>query len=177
MNTLAATWNIWDNLNLRQSLSYDYINNTADTFCDRRSGDGDDYNDLLQRVIATHERLNTQTQLTYENTFNEAHNVDALLGFETEDYQYAWLYASGYDYPGLKTELQNAGTRDAESGRDRSKMVSYLARLNYNYADKYYTSASYRMDGTSRLSRDNRWGSFGRFPVLGVSCRKALWKV
>ena len=160
MNTLAATWNIWDNLNLRQSLSYDYINNSSDTFWDRRSGDGDDYNSLMQRVIATHERLNTQTQLTYAKTFNDVHNVDALLGFETEDYQYAWNYLSGYDYPGLKNELQNAGTRDAESGKDRSKMVSYLGRLNYNYADKYYVSASYRMDGTSRLSRDNRWGSF-----------------
>ena len=160
MNTLAATWNIWDNLNLRQSLSYDYINNTSNTLWDRRTGDGDDYNMLMQRVIATHERLNTQTQLTYAKTFNEVHNVDALLGFETEDYQYAWNYINGYDYPGLKPEFQNAGTTAAESGKDRSKMVSYLGRLNYNYADRYYASASYRMDGTSRLSRDNRWGSF-----------------
>ncbi len=160
MNTLAATWNIWDNLNLRQSLSYDYINNSADTFWDRRSGDGEDYNSLMQRILATHERLNTQTQLTYAKTFAEQHNVDVLLGFETEDYKYAWNYLSGYDYPGLKNELENAGTRDAESGKSRSKMVSYLGRLNYNYADKYYLSGSYRMDGTSRLARDNRWGAF-----------------
>ncbi len=160
LNTLAATWNIWDNLNLRESISYDYTNNTSSTLWDRRSGDGDDYNSLLQRIISTHERLTTQTQLTYNKTIAKDHSFDVLLGFETEDYQYAWNYLNGYDYPGLKTELENAGTTSAESGKSRSKMVSYLGRLNYNYADRYYIGASYRMDGTSRLSRDNRWGSF-----------------
>ncbi len=160
LNSLAATWNIWDKLNLRQAISYDYTSQTSDVLWDRRTGDGETYNSLLQRIISNHETLNTQTQLTYVNTFAEKHNVDVLLGFETEDYQYGYLYAMGYDYPGLKVEMTNAGTTSAESYKSRSKMVSYLGRLNYNYADKYYFSGSYRMDGTSRLSRDNRWGSF-----------------
>ena len=39
-------------------------------------------------------------------------------------------------------------------------MVSYITRLNYDYKNKYYLGGSYRMDGSSRLHRDNRWGSF-----------------
>ena len=39
-------------------------------------------------------------------------------------------------------------------------MTSYLGRLNYDYAGKYYVSGSFRRDGSSRLSRDSRWGNF-----------------
>jgi len=37
---------------------------------------------------------------------------------------------------------------------------SYLSRLNYDYANKYYLSASFRRDGSSRFYKDNRWGNF-----------------
>ena len=39
-------------------------------------------------------------------------------------------------------------------------MVSYLGRINYDFENKYYASASYRRDGSSRLARDSRWGNF-----------------
>ena len=39
-------------------------------------------------------------------------------------------------------------------------MTSYLGRLNYDYAGRYYVSGSFRRDGSSRLSRDSRWGNF-----------------
>ena len=39
-------------------------------------------------------------------------------------------------------------------------MMSYFASGNYNYDNKYYLSASFRRDGSSRLSEDNRWASF-----------------
>lgn len=39
-------------------------------------------------------------------------------------------------------------------------MISYLSRLNYDYDDRYYIAGSYRRDGSSRLSPNNRWGNF-----------------
>ena len=39
-------------------------------------------------------------------------------------------------------------------------MVSWLGRLNYNYDNRYYAGFSFRRDGSSRLSKDNRWGNF-----------------
>ena len=158
-NTMGVTYNIWDNLNIKELVSYDYTNNEQNTWWDRETNDGSDYNGLLQRIVSNHEKLNTQTQLTYNKTFN-AHNIDVLLGFETEDFKYKYIYASAYDYPGTKNEMINAGTRDAQSYSSRSKMTSFLGRLNYNYNDKYYISASFRRDGTSRLARENRWGDF-----------------
>ena len=44
--------------------------------------------------------------------------------------------------------------------RDKSRLTSFLGRVNYNFDNTYYAGVSYRRDGSSRLSRDNRWGNF-----------------
>lgn len=39
-------------------------------------------------------------------------------------------------------------------------LLSFMARANYNYADKYLLTLTVRHDGSSRFSKDNRWGTF-----------------
>ena len=39
-------------------------------------------------------------------------------------------------------------------------MVSYIGRVNYDFDNKYFLGASYRVDGSSRLQRSHRWGNF-----------------
>ena len=51
-------------------------------------------------------------------------------------------------------------TESAGGSNSRTRMVSYIGRVNYDFANKYYLGGSYRIDGSSRLHRDNRWGSF-----------------
>ena len=157
-NTVKATYNIWDNLNLSEKISYDYMTNTNDVLWDRYSNNGGP-GGVMQRIISKNEQLNTQTQLTYNKAFGE-HNIDALLGFETEDNKYAYNYLSGQDYPGDLYEFTNAGSTSADSNIQSYRLTSFLGRVNYDFGGKYYLSASYRTDGSSRLARDNRWGSF-----------------
>ena len=76
------------------------------------------------------------------------HNIDALVGFESEDYRYGFNYMSGQNYPGDLYELGNAGTTSAQSNKQDSKLVSYLGRINYNYNNRYYLGASFRTDGS-----------------------------
>ena len=52
------------------------------------------------------------------------------------------------------------------------KKEGYFARLNYDFDDKYYVTASYRRDGSSRFSKDNRWGNFWSFGASCVSARR-----
>ena len=157
-NTVKATYTIWDNLKLSEKISYDYMTNTNDVLWDRFSNNGAP-GGVMQRIINKNEQLNTQTQLTYNKSFGH-HNVDALLGFETEDNIYAYNYLSGQDYPGDLYELINAGTTSSESNKLSYRLTSFLGRINYDFNGKYYVSASFRSDGSSRLSRENRWGSF-----------------
>ena len=46
------------------------------------------------------------------------------------------------------------------SSTQDSRMISYVSRINYDYDDRYYIAGSFRRDGSSRLSPENRWGNF-----------------
>lgn len=157
-NTAKLTYNIWDNLNLSEKISYDYMSGNEDVLWDRYSNNGAP-GGVMQRNVNSYSQLNTQTQLTYDKSFGR-HNINALLGFETEDYRYRYNYMSGDTYPGDLYELVNASSTAAETNTSEYRMTSFLGRVDYNYAGRYYAGASYRTDGTSRLARENRWGSF-----------------
>ncbi|MDR0962293.1 MAG: SusC/RagA family TonB-linked outer membrane protein, partial [Mediterranea sp.] len=161
LGSVNADWNIWDNLHVKETLSYDYNNTSSRVWWDPRFGDGRSASGVMQRIMNNRNKLNTQTLLTYNKMFDQSHTVDVLLGFETEDYKTEYVYASGENYPTWELpEIANAGTTSAESLVQDYRMVSFLGRLNYDYRNKYYFSASYRKDGSSRLSRDSRWGDF-----------------
>ena len=157
-NSLKLDWNIWDGLRLSEKMTYDYTSNNEDVLWDRLSNDGSPSGNL-QRYNGSISQLNGQTQLAYVKTFG-LHNIDALLGYETEKYVTRYNYISGKDYPGDLYEFGNAGTTSAESKVSGYTLASWLGRVNYNYDNKYYAGVSFRRDGSSRLSKDNRWGNF-----------------
>ena len=158
-STVALEWNIWDALKLREKIAYDYISSTESVLWDKLSNNGKIAGGVMQRTNTEVTTMNTQTQLSYVKTFG-LHNVDALIGFETEDWHENLMYASGMGYPGDLYEFSNAGEKSVETYFYDSKLTSILGRANYNYNDIYYFGASYRRDGSSRMSRDSRWGSF-----------------
>ena len=115
-----------------------------------------------------HERkygINTQYLASYIHTFAEKHNVDLLVGYELYKYKNQLLSGSNdHLYDPFIGELNNAGgtsNKKAESYTDNYMTEGILSRVQYNYDGKYFLSASYRRDASSRFSKDNRWGNFG----------------
>ncbi len=100
-NTIKLTYNIWDKLNLSEKIAYDYAQGTNDVAWNSTSNNGAP-GGVMQRIVNRNDQLNTQTQLSYINSFG-LHNIDALLGFETQDTEYAFNYMAGQDYPGICT--------------------------------------------------------------------------
>jgi TonB-linked SusC/RagA family outer membrane protein len=49
---------------------------------------------------------------------------------------------------------------DFSTGYSETSMISYAARLNYSYKGKYLVTATIRRDGSSKFTKDNRWGTF-----------------
>lgn len=158
LNSVQLSYNIWDNLKLSEKISYDFVSSTEEVLWDKYSQNGAP-GAVAQRIINEFNTLNTQTQATYGKSFGD-HNFDALLGFETEDYHYSQAYMSGSNYTGEKYELENASETSAQTDKQGYRLTSFLGRINYNYANKYYVGASFRTDGSSRLARENRWGNF-----------------
>ena len=160
LSNISADWNVWDNLHVKEVISYDFINNNAKSWWHPESNDGKASQGVMQRYMMNYATLNLQTQISYNKTF-EKHTVDALIGFETEDYNLDYTYSNGNNYPTNNLpEIGNAADTRAASGVEGYRMVSYLGRVNYDYDNRYYGSVSFRRDGSSRLSRESRWGNF-----------------
>lgn len=104
----------------------------------------------------------TFNQLLFWDRKFDQHHFDIMAGHELYNYNYQYLYGekTGFPFGGLY-ELNAATTiADTESYTNKYVIESYLSRVNYDFADKYYLSASYRRDGTSRFYKDVRWGDF-----------------
>lgn len=107
--------------------------------------------------------LNLQQILNYSHAFGK-HNVSAMLGHESYKYNYVELSASKknmFSYWG-NHELNGAviDGSDANSYSTDYNTEGYFFRALYDYDSKYYFSASYRRDASSRFHPDHWWGNF-----------------
>jgi len=116
--------------------------------------------------------LNENT-LTYTGAIGQ-HNFNALLGFTQQENKNEVFRAGAQNFVTddlLFNSLQSGSTITRPSSDTYNWVLhSYLVRVNYNYANKYYASASIRRDGSSRFGADNKWGNF---PSLAFSWRVA----
>lgn len=102
-----------------------------------------------------------ENTLNYNKTFNEDHNVTALLGYTMQDQQTTFSNISGSGYPNDLVHTINASTSQTGTTlKTEWALISYLARATYSYKGKYLATASLRADGCSRFGADNRWGYF-----------------
>ncbi|MEO5998160.1 MAG: TonB-dependent receptor [Chitinophagaceae bacterium] len=112
----------------------------------------------------------TETTLNYTKGFGK-HNVSALVGYTTQKENFESSSFSSDRYPNnlvptlsAVSGILTAGTSDIYDW----SLLSYLGRVNYNYNNKYYLTASFRTDGSSRFGSDKKYGVF---PSAGLAWR------
>ncbi len=156
-------------LNFRSTISLDYYVNKYDGYSSAEYGSsagvgGSAYKSWTRNVSTTWTNL-----LTFNRQFG-AHNLGVLLGEESYTRTTAGVSASreGFPFAGLQELSSAAVSNDSSSYQDDYRLLSFFSRLEYDYNDKYYVSASLRTDGTSRFSPQARWGTFWS---LGASWR------
>lgn len=143
--------------------AYDYdrrSNYSEDPYADlytSNSNNGELYKDAYRTFT-----FNTQQLLNYNKTFGK-HDVSAMLGHEYYKYKFESLSASGYNFgiDGATDLSQLLNVRpNPYSYTDRYNNEGFFFRGMYNYDSKYYASASFRRDASSRFAKDHRWGNF-----------------
>ena len=140
---------------------FDYMDNKEREFWAPGSVNGASLGGLGYRTNYTNKTLTSSTTLNYNHTFGESHNVSALVGYEIEDRNLLSQVLSTKSYSTDKLpELTNGQAYQASSATYSASIQSYLGNVNYNYDNRYYLSASFRRDGSSRLGKDNRWANF-----------------
>lgn len=110
----------------------------------------------------TNLQLSITNTLNYINTFNDKHNVNFLIGQEGQrtNKKEAYLAASNYPVDYLNEVSNAAVPGSASTSKYDLVLASFFANAQYDYESKYYASASFRYDGSSRFGSNHRWAPF-----------------
>jgi TonB-linked SusC/RagA family outer membrane protein len=117
------------------------------------------------RTLTTVDQLGEFTA-NYKKQFGK-HNIDVLAGYTAQQFtsDAVSVLAQGYQNDRIQ-EITAKGADPSNfsllpaTGKATATILSYLARVVYNYDNKYYLTASFRTDGSSRFGPANRWGNF-----------------
>ncbi len=97
---------------------------------------------------------------TYTKSLGD-HNFSVLAGYTREHSNSYSSDLSGSGYPADDIETLNVTTSQTGSTTESNwSMISYIARLTYDYQSKYLLTATYRRDGSSRFGSESKWGNF-----------------
>lgn len=161
MANASASFNIIKGLDIKETFSYDVMNERSYEFYNPESESGKATGGWLTRRADRLVKMVSQTHLTYKTIIADKHSIDAIAGYEVEKNPFNWQESYGENYTSAKLpEILNAGVNKGNSGFSDSRLVSWVASADYNYDSRYYIKGSYRRDGSSRLAPAARWGNF-----------------
>ena len=161
-----AEYEIIKGLKLKVSGGYTYDSRNQDQFNNSKTRyGGPTSTDKVNAQVVRQQRLTwlNENTLTYQTNIKKKHFFNALAGitFQNSDYEYYSFRTTHIPNESLGMAGMSEGQVGATSSAKSSwSMLSYLGRLNYNYQSKYYATASFRVDGSSKFNKDNRYGYF-----------------
>ena len=131
---------------------------------------GNNANGALQLSGLDATTFQVNNLLTYNRTFNRKHRINATVGvtYDVRDIQNSVYAVEDFFTTTLTTEQPYIGsviTTPLTYLDSKQQVFSYLGRLNYSYANRYVLTASFRRDGVSKFSRDNRYSFFPSFAL------------
>lgn len=109
-----------------------------------------------------------EATLNYNKTFAEKHQIMGLLGYSAQqtDLDYVGVRARGFQSDAIG-EITDKGADPSNfqmladhTFKRTTTMISYFGRVNYSFDSKYFLSASYRRDASSRFGPNSKWGAF-----------------
>ncbi|MCC8409121.1 SusC/RagA family TonB-linked outer membrane protein [Mucilaginibacter sp. UR6-1] len=157
-------------LTLRSSLAGFYNSQNTTSYAPKYFIDPQDRNDVsgVSQNTVTNYRWQIDNTINYIGSAGK-HHYNILAGQSADNYTYNNSYvfrqnipydAEPYRYVGSGATIADAsGTRQPGAG-PFGKMTSYFGRVSYDFNNTYYIAASFRADGSSLLSPQNRWGYF-----------------
>ena len=124
-------------------------------------------------------RHNFQQLLNYTRTFAGIHNVEALVGHE-------YYRSKSYSLSGTRTNLVDNQNHELGGGLENGTPSSsaglyntegWFARANYSLFDRYFASASFRRDASSRFHPDHHWGNFWSLSGAWIISKESFFNV
>lgn len=107
---------------------------------------------------------------TFAHEFGK-HDINVMAGISAQWNHAYWMNGSmsGFLFDNVHQFANGEKIKDLDGSQSEWALLSYMARANYTYDNRYLLTATIRRDGSSRFGRSNRWGTF---PSLS-----AAWKI
>lgn len=153
-------------LKLKVSGGYTVDNRRNETFNNSKTRYGSPIStDKVNATMANSERRTwlNENVLTYQTLIKKHHSLNVLAGMTLQGSSYGYYSFKTINIPNESLGMagMSEGTPSATNSEESEwSMLSYLARLNYNYKSRYYVTASFRADGSSKFPKNNRFGYF-----------------
>ncbi len=155
------TYRFAQNRSNTRSNALPYRKNPGEPMKFYTSGAGqDDYKETL----GTYNYYSANAVVTYKDTYKDAHNITAVVGYNYENRNYK-TYSTTVQNLGVP-DLSDLGltttpeTTKVTGGQTEYFLQGIFGRINYDYLGKYLVEVSGRYDGTSRFAKGHRWGFF-----------------
>jgi TonB-linked SusC/RagA family outer membrane protein len=153
-------------LYLNGDIGVDIYNLKDNAFFGSRTDGGNSTNGYGTAFYTQTQNVTSKLFANYSTAFGN-NNLDLTAGFEFQKSETDVARVEGQEFPldDLKTIASAADIAEGSSIFDQFSFLSYFARLNYNFSQKYLLTLSGRVDGSSRFGANNR---FGFFPAASV---------
>ena len=157
-------------LNIRTSFSLDFFQEDRFKYTPKDIQESIRYSQDGQAEHTRDQRMVWQwdNSISYDRIFGK-HKINALFSTSATQTDRDYTYATGKGYGTDRFSYYNIGasykTDERSIGSDfvTATLMSYVVRADYNYASKYYLTATARYDGSSKFAKGHRWGLFPSF--------------
>lgn len=169
LSSVFAEYKIIDGLIFKTTANFDNTDNenktyipagSASTLLIRQTNPGS----ITSGTFAAYKQQTfvNENTLSYYKLINGVHDISAVAGlsYNTDKYDLYSLSSVGGYTSSVVTTLNSALSTTGSTSETKNLLLSYFARLQYGFDNKYLFSASLRRDGSSRFGTNTKWGWF-----------------
>lgn len=173
LGTIYGEYSILPELTAKINIGTDVTNQRRDSYVDRSTIEGFAAGGIATALQGRNSNYLIEGTLKYDKNFGQ-HSINAVAGITGQRFSYDDISASGRSFPSDATATDNLSLADPSSysgttSRSSNSLLSYLARVNYTYRDKYLFTTTFRADGSSRFGPNTK---YGYFPSVALA-----WKI
>lgn len=171
--TFSANYEIMDGLNIKAQVGRLWYDQTYTKYRPNTIGAGGTIATQPALETSSHYAISTSSKdedtlgeliATYKKGFGN-HRIDALAGVTAQAHNYTGIGIMAKTFtdnriPDVSATVNTKAVEEYSVDRYKYTLLSYLARFNYSYSDRYAVTASFRADGSSRFGAESKWGYF-----------------
>lgn len=170
--SFGLTYSFWENFSASSRFQANYAEVNGFNFTPIANfGNGKVFNAVRNAVTNFSNIFRDYTfdnYINYKNTFKENHTLDVTVGTSVFQTTGRFVTLTGFDLPeGIGDDADiSLATADFQDNRDfgagtfDARLLSYFARVQYNFKDKYLISGLIRRDGSTKFGPENKFGYF-----------------